>query len=65
MRIEGFKIRLLLAERNLKQYDLAELSGISRATINSVLNGKKASVRTIYAISKALNVPAEDIISGQ
>lgn len=62
MRIEGLKVKLLLAERNLKQYDLAELSGISKATINSVLNGKTASVRTIYAIAKALNVPTEDIL---
>lgn len=62
MRIEGFKVKLLLAERNLKQYDLAELSGVSRPTINSVLNGKTASVKTVYAIAKALNVPTEDIL---
>lgn len=63
MKIKEFEVNLMLAEKNLRQSDLAELSGISRVTINSVLNGKTASARTIQAIAKALDVPVREIIS--
>lgn len=63
MKIKEFEVNLMLAEKNLRQIDLAELSGISRVTINSVLNGKTASTRTIHAIAKALDVPVREIVS--
>lgn len=63
MKIKEFEVNLMLAEKNLRQSDLAELSGISRVTINSVLNGKTASARTIQAIAKALDVPVREIVS--
>lgn len=63
MKIKEFEVNLMLAEKNLRQSDLAELSGISRVTINSVLNGKTASARTIHAIAKALDVPVREIVS--
>ena len=63
MKIKEFEVNLMLAEKNLRQSDLAKLSGISRVTINSVLNGKTASARTIHAIAKALDVPVREIIS--
>lgn len=63
MKIKEFEVNLMLAEKNLRQSDLAELSGISRVTINSVLNGKTANARTIQAIAKALDVPVREIIS--
>lgn len=63
MKIDCFKVHLLLAEKNLRQLDLAEKSNVSIATINNVLNGKNASYRTIYNLSKALDVPVRDIVA--
>ncbi len=62
MKVKGFEVKLILAEKNLKQQDLSDKSGISRATINSVLNGKTASIKTIHAIANALDVPVREII---
>lgn len=63
MKIKEFEVNLMLAEKNLRQSDLAKLSGISRVTINSVLNGKTANAKTIHAIAKALDVPVREIVS--
>ncbi|WP_366924255.1 helix-turn-helix domain-containing protein [Metallumcola ferriviriculae] len=55
------KIRHLLAVRNLNQAELVRLSGLSKATVSDLINGKQksASVKTIQQLSKALRVSSQ------
>lgn len=56
------KLRVLRAERNLTQGELAKLCNLSRTTINSVENETAMpSGETIKKLSCALNVPASEI----
>lgn len=57
------KVRLYLEENGIKQVSVAQKAGISNATFNAILNGK----RTLYAddlraICYALNVSPEEFI---
>ena len=56
------RIKVLRAERNLTQQQLADLAGISRTTL-ALIEKEKAvpDGTTIVALVKALNVPAEQI----
>ncbi len=56
------RIKVLRAERNLTQQQLANLAGISRTTL-ALIEKEKAvpDGTTIVALVKALNVPAEQI----
>ncbi len=47
----------------MSQQELAEKSGISRVTIGNLENGtaKNTTVKTLKAISGALNVPIRDL----
>ena len=56
------RIKVLRAERNLTQQELANLAGISRTTL-ALIEKEKAvpDGTTIAALVKALNVPAEQI----
>lgn len=47
----------------MSQQELAEKSGVSRVTIGNLENGtaKNATVKTLKAISAALNVPIRDL----
>ncbi len=62
MRIYAFKIRLLLAEKDLKIKDLAEKSQVSRQTISYILSGKSCSMQVAYKIASALEVEVEQIV---
>ena len=56
------RIKVLRAERNLTQQQLADMAGISRTTL--VMIEKEKAVpdgTTIAALVKALNVPADQI----
>ena len=56
------KIKLLRAEKNLTQGQLAEMSGISRTALAMIENEKAVpDGTTIAALVKALNTPATDI----
>lgn len=54
----GDKIKHLLFLRSMKQADLVRLSGISKATVSELINGKQKnpSVETIEKLAKALRV---------
>lgn len=45
-------------DAGLTQQELADLAGVSRATINKMENGDKASLSTINKIAKALDLKA-------
>lgn len=56
------KLKVLRAERNLTQEELAEISGLSRATVNAIENETvNPSGETIAKLTKALKVRAEEI----
>lgn len=62
MRIDRFKLTTELMRQELTQKQLAEISGVSRATINYIKAGKSCSDEIGQKIAKALKVKVTDII---
>ncbi len=62
MRIDRVKLVAELTKQDMTQKRLSELSGVSRATINFIKNGKSCSDETIKRIAAALNIPEDDLI---
>lgn len=62
MRIDRIKLITELAKRDMTQTRLAELSGVSRATINYIKGGKRCSDEVGQKIAKALGVDATEIL---
>ena len=62
MRINRKKLLVAMLDANLNQKQLAELIGVSRATINNVSCGRSCSDKTAYGIAAALNVELKQII---
>lgn len=61
MKIKTFKVKCLMADRDLNTIELAKATGVSRNTISSITNGKSCSLTTAGKLAKALNVSLEDI----
>lgn len=61
MKLSAIKIRGILYQKGMTQNQLAEVSGITRATINAVCNGKSCSYISALRIAAALEVELEDI----
>lgn len=61
MKIDSFKVKLLMIENEMSYYDLAEKTGISRANLSRIISRKSATIRNVGKISKALGVPASEI----
>ena len=65
MEIDKIKIKILLAENNMNQGDLAKKINMSETQISRIL-GKKASctpgTKTVNKIAKALKVKVKDIV---
>lgn len=62
MRIDRIKFVSELARRDMTQKRLAELSGVSRATINYIRAGKSCTDEVGQNIAKALGVDVTEII---
>lgn len=62
MRIDRVKLVSELARQDLSQKKLAELSGVSRATINYIRGGKSCSDEVGRKLAKALRVPIESLL---
>lgn len=62
MRINRKKLIVAMLDRNLNVLQLAQSSGVSRATISSVKCGKSCSKDTGEKIARALGVPVENIV---
>lgn len=55
----GAKVRSELFKRNMKQYELAEMIGISSVYLGEIINGKKTGPKTkvhIEHIKKILSI---------
>lgn len=62
MKISKRKITALMGTKLMTQVKLAEVAGVSRATINSALLKGSCSIPTIGKIAKALGVDPMEII---
>ena len=62
MRLDRIKIRMLLMQKDMRQNDLVELSGVGRNTISAVLNGKGCTSETAQRIAAGLRVELNDIL---
>lgn len=62
MRLDRKKLMLVMYDKNITQRKLAETSGVSRATVNSVRGGKSCSEETANKIAQALNVNLKEIL---
>lgn len=62
MRIDRIKLVSELVKQDMTQKRLAELAGISRATINYIKSGKSCSDEVGRKIADALNVPLETLL---
>lgn len=62
MRIDRIKLVAELARRDMTQSKLAEISGVSRATINYIKGGKTCSDEVGKKIADALELPVEELI---
>lgn len=62
MRIDRIKFITELEKRDITQKRLAELSGVSRATINYIKGGKRCTDEVGQKIAAALGVEVTEII---
>ena len=62
IRIDRIKLITELEKRDMTQKRLAELSGVSRATINCIKGGKRCTDEVGQKIAKALGVDVTEII---
>ena len=54
----GIRIKKLLEERGWTQYQLEKRGGVSRSTVNLIVNGhvRSAKLETIYQIAATLGI---------
>lgn len=62
MKINVFKIQILMGERGLTIKKLAELSGVSRQTISYIISGKGCTPQVAYKIATALDQELSQIV---
>jgi putative transcriptional regulator len=56
------RMKVLRAERNLSQAELADRLGVARQTINAMEAGKHdPSLRLAYAVAKALGATVQEV----
>lgn len=62
MKLNTWKIKLLLAEQEMSQTDLAVKCGVNRQQINEILSRESCSLKTLGRIAKSLGVPVSEIV---
>ena len=62
MRINRIKFVAELIKRDMTQIKLAELAGVSRATITSIKSGKSCTEEVGQKIANALGIPLAKLI---
>lgn len=62
MRIDRIKLVAALTRRDMTQAKLAERTGVSRATINYIKNGKSCTDEVGRKIAVGLGIPIEELI---
>lgn len=62
MKINTNKVILILAERGLTKSEFAELSGISRQSISTILGRGTCNTATAAKLAKGLGVAVTEIV---
>lgn len=62
MRVDRCKLSLELMKRDITQKQLAEMCGISRATISGIACGRSCNDKTGYKIAQALGVELDNLL---
>lgn len=62
MKIDSFKIKLLMAEAEMSQSDLAEKCRITKQNVSLVLTRGTCAIAKVGRIAKALSVDVRDIV---
>ncbi len=65
VRINNTVMRVEMARYKLTNNKLKELTGISKATLSAVRNGKSCSYDTAVKIAKALRLKATELIESE
>lgn len=62
MKIDSIKIKLMMAEQELRQIELAEKVGMSRQNLSTILTRGTCSAVNAGRIAKALGVDVREIV---
>jgi len=62
MKLNVWKIKLILAEKEMNQSDLAIKIGANRQQVNNILSAETCSLKTLGRIAKALGVSVQEIV---
>lgn len=62
MRIDRYKLTAELMRQEMTQKKLAEIAGISRASVTYIKSGKSCSDEVGHKIADALKVPLETLL---
>ena len=61
MLIDKYKLRIELMKRNITQQQLAEMCGLSLATISNTVRGRSCGGKAVIKIAQALGMELEDL----
>lgn len=61
MKVNIYKIKVLMAEKEIGVKQLSELAGISTPGLGGIFRKGKAATVTVGKLAKALGVPVEEI----
>ena len=62
MVIDTYKLRIELMKKNITQQQLAEMCGLSLATISNTVRGRSCGKKAVFKISQALGVKLKDLM---
>lgn len=62
MRIDRIKLITEMARSEIKLYELAEKTGITRATITAIKSGKSCREETAVKLAAGLGVPLSNLL---
>lgn len=62
MRIDRIKFVSAMVRRDMTQKRLAELTGVSRVTVNGIANGRSCTADTAGRIAAALGVDVTELL---
>lgn len=62
MRINSIRLVAAMMHKDITQIQLAELAGVSRATVNGIKCGRSCSDVVGIKIADALDVPIEELL---
>lgn len=62
IKFDAGKLRKILFDKGMNQTELSNVTGISRVTINGIMNGRSCSAETADTICSALSIDRSDAV---